>query len=209
MGGAWSPRAAATGRSPAGWCSASTRFTGTSRTSTPGSAARRGPRRWPRPRASACSDCRAHADPPHRLIAEFSATVPGARAMADPGHGPGRGNLARAGEAAGQTRAADSGETPVTHTEVRPVMEPLAEYKNIARGLWAAGDYDLMARTEGLYATGDHLVRAAGISSADRVLDVACGTGNATLPAAATGAMVTGLDLTPAMLATAAKRAAD
>jgi len=54
-------------------------------------------------------------------------------------------------------------------------MEPLLEYKNIARGLWAAGDYDLMARTEGLYVTGDHLVRAAGISGADHVLDVACG----------------------------------
>jgi SAM-dependent methyltransferase len=66
-----------------------------------------------------------------------------------------------------------------------------------------------MARTEGLYTTGERLVQAAGISSADHVLDVACGTGNATLPAAATGAAVTGLDLTPAMLATAAKRAAD
>jgi len=88
-------------------------------------------------------------------------------------------------------------------------MEPLLEYKNIARGLWAAGDYDLMARTEGLYATGDRLVRAAGISRADHVLDVACGTGNATLPAAATGAIVTGLDLTPAMLTAAAKRAAE
>ena len=87
-------------------------------------------------------------------------------------------------------------------------MEPLAEYKNIARGLWAAGDYDLMASTEGLYATGDHLVRTAGISRADHVLDVACGTGNATLPAAATGATVTGLDLAPAMLTAAAKRAA-
>jgi SAM-dependent methyltransferase len=95
------------------------------------------------------------------------------------------------------------------HTEEGTTVEPLLEYKRVTRDLWAAGDYDLMARTEGLYATGDRLVQAAGISSADHVLDVACGTGNATLPAAATGAVVTGLDLTPAMLATAAKRAAD
>jgi SAM-dependent methyltransferase len=91
----------------------------------------------------------------------------------------------------------------------RATMEPLLEYKRSARDLWAAGDYDMMARTEGLYATGERLVHAAGISSADHVLDVACGTGNATLPAAAAGAMVTGLDLAPAMLATAAKRATD
>jgi 2-polyprenyl-3-methyl-5-hydroxy-6-metoxy-1,4-benzoquinol methylase len=33
-----------------------------------------------------------------------------------------------------------------------------------------------------------------------KVLDVACGTGNAALPAARAGARVTGLDLTPKLL---------
>ena len=88
-------------------------------------------------------------------------------------------------------------------------MEPLSEYKEGARITWATGDYDQMARTEGLYVTGDRLVRTVEVASTDDVLDVACGTGNATLPAAATGAKVTGLDLTPAMLAAAAERAAD
>jgi ubiquinone/menaquinone biosynthesis C-methylase UbiE len=88
-------------------------------------------------------------------------------------------------------------------------MEPLSEYKKGARVAWATGDYDQMARTEGLYATGERLVQRIDVTSADEVLDVACGTGNATLPAAVTGAKVTGLDLTPEMLATAGKRAAD
>ena len=83
-------------------------------------------------------------------------------------------------------------------------MDPLTEYKQGARITWATGDYDRMARTEGLYGTGQLLVRTAGVTSADDVLDVACGTGNSTLPAAATGANVTGLDLAPEMLAAAA-----
>ena len=88
-------------------------------------------------------------------------------------------------------------------------MDPLSEYKQGTRMTWATGDYDRMARTEGLYVTGELVVTAAKVTSTDAVLDVACGTGNATLPTAATGATVTGLDLAPEMLATAAKRAAD
>src|ERR671910_759570 len=88
-------------------------------------------------------------------------------------------------------------------------MEPLSEYKRGARSTWAVGDYDQMARSEGLYVTGDRLVRIVEMGAGDVVLDVACGTGNATLPAATAGAKVIGLDLTPELLATAAKRAAD
>lgn len=88
-------------------------------------------------------------------------------------------------------------------------MDPLSEYKRSARVTWATGDYDQMARIEGLYVTGERLVHAAEVTSIDQVLDVACGTGNATLPAALTGAKVTGLDLAPEMLAAATKRAAN
>ncbi len=48
-----------------------------------------------------------------------------------------------------------------------------------------------------LLPLGPRLVEAAGIGSGDRVLDVAAGTGNASIPAAATGATVTASDLTP------------
>jgi SAM-dependent methyltransferase len=51
-------------------------------------------------------------------------------------------------------------------------------------------------------------VRSARIRAGEKVLDVACGTGNTALAARARGAEVTGLDLTPELLAVAERRAA-
>jgi SAM-dependent methyltransferase len=51
------------------------------------------------------------------------------------------------------------------------------------------------------------LVRFARVSSADGVLDVACGTGVVAITAARLGARVTGLDLTPELLARARENA--
>ena len=51
--------------------------------------------------------------------------------------------------------------------------------------------------------TAVRLVRHAGIRRGDRVLDVACGTGVVAVTAARLGARVTGLDLTPGLLAAA------
>ncbi|MFC6161527.1 class I SAM-dependent methyltransferase [Kribbella jiaozuonensis] len=87
-------------------------------------------------------------------------------------------------------------------------MERLAEYKESVRTTWATGDYDAMMREEGLYEVGQRLVDALAVQSGEDVLDVGCGTGNAALPAARAGARVTGLDLTPAMLAKARERGA-
>ena len=64
------------------------------------------------------------------------------------------------------------------------------------RALWASGDYAAVA-AELIPALGPELVRACGVRSGDRVLDVAAGSGNAAIPAAATGAVVTASDLTP------------
>ena len=47
----------------------------------------------------------------------------------------------------------------------------------------------------------------AGIGAADRVLDLACGTGDLTFGAAQRGAWVVGLDITPRMLVLAARKA--
>jgi SAM-dependent methyltransferase len=52
-----------------------------------------------------------------------------------------------------------------------------------------------------------HLVRHAGIKPGQRVLDVACGTGVVTVTSARRGAQVTGLDLTPELLAVARENA--
>jgi ubiquinone/menaquinone biosynthesis C-methylase UbiE len=64
------------------------------------------------------------------------------------------------------------------------------------RALWASGDYAAVA-AELIPELGPELVRASGAKAGDRVLDVAAGSGNAAIPAAATGAIVTASDLTP------------
>lgn len=71
---------------------------------------------------------------------------------------------------------------------------------------WSADDYDVVAR-QYLPMAAD-LVAAAGVDATDDVLDVACGTGNVAITAARRGASVTGLDVTPSMLARARERAA-
>jgi ubiquinone/menaquinone biosynthesis C-methylase UbiE len=64
------------------------------------------------------------------------------------------------------------------------------------RALWASGDYAAVA-AELIPALGPELVQAAGIRPGQRVLDVAAGSGNASIPAAEAGALVTASDLTP------------
>ena len=62
--------------------------------------------------------------------------------------------------------------------------------------MWASGDYPSMVETF-LLPLGPRLVEACGIGPGERVLDVAAGTGNASIPAAQTGADVVASDLTP------------
>ena len=88
-------------------------------------------------------------------------------------------------------------------------MQQLIDVKDAARSVWARGDYDAMLRTEGLYAVGEELVHRLDVAEGEQVVDVACGTGNAAIPAAAAGAQVTAVDLTPQMLEVARRRADD
>jgi 2-polyprenyl-3-methyl-5-hydroxy-6-metoxy-1,4-benzoquinol methylase len=67
-----------------------------------------------------------------------------------------------------------------------------------AADLWALGDYHRVAVT--LWPAARELVRAAGIAAGQRVLDVAAGTGNVALEAAALGARVTASDVTPELV---------
>ncbi len=64
------------------------------------------------------------------------------------------------------------------------------------RSMWALGDYPSLA-TDLLPELGRTLVTACGVTSGDRVLDVAAGSGNVAIPAAQTGATVVASDLTP------------
>jgi SAM-dependent methyltransferase len=81
-----------------------------------------------------------------------------------------------------------------------------AELKARHRKMWASGDYDSMVETF-LLPLGPRLVEACGIGLGMRVLDVAAGTGNASIPAAQRGARVTASDLTPELLEAGRRRA--
>ncbi|HEX6987790.1 MAG TPA: class I SAM-dependent methyltransferase, partial [Planctomycetaceae bacterium] len=60
-----------------------------------------------------------------------------------------------------------------------------------------------------IWEVGGRIVQRTGVKVGERVLDVACGTGNATIPAAEAGAEAVGLDLTPELLEDARRRAAE
>ncbi len=64
--------------------------------------------------------------------------------------------------------------------------------------IWSAGNYDRVAA--GFRHEAEAFVSRLRLGRAVRVLDAACGSGNLTIPAARTGAEVTGLDLVPDLL---------
>lgn len=86
-------------------------------------------------------------------------------------------------------------------------MDSLQQLKQAHRSTWSAGDYDAVA--EKVWEVGTRIVSRVGVSAGDEVLDVACGTGNAAIPAAAAGARVTGVDLTPELFEAARARASE
>jgi len=80
------------------------------------------------------------------------------------------------------------------------------ELKARHRVMWASGNYPSMVETF-LLPLGPRLVEACGIREGMRVLDVAAGTGNASIPAAERGADVVASDLTPELLEAGRARA--
>jgi SAM-dependent methyltransferase len=86
-------------------------------------------------------------------------------------------------------------------------MTPVAELKLVHRATWAAGDYAAVARHIDEVPPRDLLARM-DIHPGQEVLDVATGTGNLAIRAAAAGAQVAGLDLTPELFEAARARAA-
>jgi ubiquinone/menaquinone biosynthesis C-methylase UbiE len=87
-----------------------------------------------------------------------------------------------------------------------PMSDELAGLKELQRAIWRAGDYDAIA--ELFWDVGAVVAEAAAIEPGMTVLDVATGTGNAAIRAAAAGSHVVGLDLTPELLAGARRREA-
>jgi ubiquinone/menaquinone biosynthesis C-methylase UbiE len=87
-------------------------------------------------------------------------------------------------------------------TQMSPEMETL---KGKLRGMWIAGDFGQIAKMieHGAVEFVDRLDLKPGM----KVLDVACGTGNLAIPAAKTGADVTGIDIAPNLIDGAIARA--
>lgn len=71
--------------------------------------------------------------------------------------------------------------------------------------MWMAGDFGRVAQYGARAA--EELVATLPIPPAARVLDIACGTGNLSIPAARRGAVVTGIDIAPNLLEQARNRA--
>ncbi|ACL65026.1 Methyltransferase type 11 [Anaeromyxobacter dehalogenans 2CP-1] len=96
--------------------------------------------------------------------------------------------------------------TPMTPPAAPPPGLDLDAVKARQQSTWSSGDYAVIGTT--LQIVGETLCEAAAVSAGERVLDVACGNGNAALAAARRFARVTGVDYVPALLERASARAA-
>jgi ubiquinone/menaquinone biosynthesis C-methylase UbiE len=86
-------------------------------------------------------------------------------------------------------------------------MNPdLSQLKAGMKNTWMAGDFGQIAAFTATAA--NEFVERLAIPVYARVLDVACGTGNTAIPAARSGANVTGVDIATNLLEQAKKRAA-
>ena len=85
------------------------------------------------------------------------------------------------------------------------ITSEIEQLKIRLRDTWSSGDF---GRIAGSFETGAvEFVERLGLRPGTKVLDVACGTGNLTLPAAAIGSEATGLDIVPGLIEQAVRSA--
>lgn len=84
-----------------------------------------------------------------------------------------------------------------------PEMEAL---KAKMKSVWSAGDFGKIALS--IETGAEEFIERLNLQKGERVLDVACGTGNLAIPAARKGAIVTGVDIAPNLVEQARARAA-
>lgn len=77
--------------------------------------------------------------------------------------------------------------------------------KDRMREVWSAGDFGVIAKI--IEPEGYAFINRLDIKPDSKVLDVACGNGNLSIPAAKLGARVTGLDFVPDLIRQADERA--
>jgi SAM-dependent methyltransferase len=91
----------------------------------------------------------------------------------------------------------------MTVTEAAP--PDLTQVKHRQQQMWASGDFHAVATL--IQPVADQLCDAVDLQAGWRVLDVACGSGNAAIAAARCGCNVVGIDYVPALLARGRRRA--
>lgn len=84
-------------------------------------------------------------------------------------------------------------------------MSSADRFKENQRRTWAAGDWAGIAPM--IQGASDAVLERIDVGPGQDALDVACGNGNAAIPAARRGARVVGLDIVPEMLDLARERA--
>ena len=89
--------------------------------------------------------------------------------------------------------------TTTSSTTAAGLGDADTQLKQKHRAMWASGHYDTVAR-EVIPVLGERLVASLAPTTDERVLDIAAGSGNASVPAARTGAHVVASDLTPELL---------
>jgi SAM-dependent methyltransferase len=94
----------------------------------------------------------------------------------------------------------------LTQQEDRMSSPGIEQIKASMRAAWMAGDFGEIARNS--VAAAEAFVGRLRIPAGARVLDIACGSGNVSIPLARQGAEVTGVDIAPNLLAQARERAA-
>lgn len=77
--------------------------------------------------------------------------------------------------------------------------------KTRLKGMWMAGNFAEVAKH--IEACAEEFIGRLDLQTGDRVLDVACGSGNLAIPSARTGAIVTGADIATNLLEQAQARA--
>jgi ubiquinone/menaquinone biosynthesis C-methylase UbiE len=92
------------------------------------------------------------------------------------------------------------------------ILEPhevrnMEALKQRLKANWTAGDFGKIAKSYNLGSI--EFVNRLEIAKGERVLDVACGTGNLAIPAAKRGADVVGIDIAPNLIEQARARAAE
>jgi 2-polyprenyl-3-methyl-5-hydroxy-6-metoxy-1,4-benzoquinol methylase len=87
-----------------------------------------------------------------------------------------------------------------------PPPPSIDQIKSNIRSTWMAGDFGVVAKT--ITAGAEAFIARLAIPAGAHVLDVACGTGNTSIPLARQGSIVTGVDIAPNLLVQARERAA-